>query len=50
LDKFILRPAQPADFPAIRRLIFEMRLNPFGLDWRRFIVADSAGAGFAACA
>ena len=28
-----------ADFPAIRALIRQVRINPIGLDWRRFIVA-----------
>jgi N-acetylglutamate synthase-like GNAT family acetyltransferase len=36
---FSLRHAQKADAHAIRRLIWQMRLNPTSLDWRRFWVA-----------
>ena len=35
----ILRPAEQGDFPAIRSLIHTVQINPFGLDWRHFIVA-----------
>ncbi|MFZ5821915.1 MAG: GNAT family N-acetyltransferase [Chloroflexota bacterium] len=38
---FTLRPAVEADFPAIRALIRGARINPTGLDWRRFTVAAS---------
>lgn len=31
-----LRPAQAADAAAIRRLVRRARINPLGLDWRRF--------------
>jgi amino-acid N-acetyltransferase len=36
---FILRPAANTDFPAIRRLIHQVQINPTGLNWRRFLVA-----------
>jgi N-acetylglutamate synthase-like GNAT family acetyltransferase len=36
---YILRPAVEADFPVIRRIVSETRINPMGLDWRRFILA-----------
>ena len=40
-----LRPARAQDFPSIFRLIRQVRINPTGLDWRRFVVAvDSDGA------
>jgi N-acetylglutamate synthase-like GNAT family acetyltransferase len=40
-----LRPARAQDFPSISRLIRQVRINPTGLDWRRFVVAvDSDGA------
>lgn len=39
LAEFTLRPATQADFPAIRSLIRAVRINPTGLDWRRFILA-----------
>ena len=42
---YILRPALEADFPVIRRIVSEMRINPMGLDWRRFILACSATGG-----
>ena len=36
---FLLRGAEEADSPAIHALVRSSRLNPTGLDWRRFIVA-----------
>ena len=36
---FTLRPAVKQDAPAIRRLIWRVRINPTGLDWRHFILA-----------
>jgi N-acetylglutamate synthase-like GNAT family acetyltransferase len=36
---FNLRPATQADFPAIRRLIHEVGINPMALDWQRFTIA-----------
>jgi len=36
---YILRPAIADDFPRIRGLIRSVKINPMGLDWRRFIVA-----------
>ncbi len=36
---FSLRPAQAADFPAVRALIHAAQINPMGLDWRRFTLA-----------
>ena len=41
----LLREATAQDFPAISGLIRQVRINPTGLDWRRFVVAiDSDGA------
>lgn len=37
--QFTLRPAQKQDWHAIHRLVWRVRINPFGLAWRRFIVA-----------
>jgi N-acetylglutamate synthase-like GNAT family acetyltransferase len=37
------------DFPAIRALIREVRINPNGLDWRRFIVAETPEGQFIGC-
>jgi N-acetylglutamate synthase-like GNAT family acetyltransferase len=36
---FQLRPASQADFSQIRALIHTVKINPTGLDWRRFWVA-----------
>jgi N-acetylglutamate synthase-like GNAT family acetyltransferase len=42
--KIIIRPAVRADAPVIRALVRRERLNPFGFDWRNFLVGvDSAG-------
>jgi N-acetylglutamate synthase-like GNAT family acetyltransferase len=49
LVDFSLRRAVEADFPAIRQLIRESRLNPTGLNWRRFIVAQTSQGDFAGC-
>ena len=39
MAEFSLRPATEADFSEIKGLIREVRINPTGLDWRRFTVA-----------
>jgi GNAT superfamily N-acetyltransferase len=36
---YTLRPATAAEFPAIRKLIWQVGINPIGLDWRRFVLA-----------
>jgi len=36
---FSLRPATEKDFPIIKDLIWQARINPTKLDWRRFTVA-----------
>jgi N-acetylglutamate synthase-like GNAT family acetyltransferase len=46
---FTLRPAIQADFPAIRRLIYDVQINPMGLDWRRFIMAVDAEDQLVGC-
>ena len=39
-----LRPATADDAASIRSLIHRVQINPWGLDWRRFLVAvDDAG-------
>jgi N-acetylglutamate synthase-like GNAT family acetyltransferase len=43
MPDIFLRAATVEDQAAIRRLIRAARLNPFGLDWERFIVAQSGG-------
>lgn len=48
---YVLRPAQADDFAAIRALIRQARINPTGLDWRRFVVViDPSSGRLAACA
>lgn len=49
MENFNLRPAAKADFPGIRRLIHAVNINPTGLDWRRFLVAVSAGGDLLGC-
>jgi N-acetylglutamate synthase-like GNAT family acetyltransferase len=38
-DPFTLRPAEARDARAIRALIYQVGINPLGLDWRRFLIA-----------
>jgi N-acetylglutamate synthase-like GNAT family acetyltransferase len=47
---FSLRPATEADFPEIKALIRQVRINPTGLDWRRFTVAANSSGQMIACA
>lgn len=44
-----LRPARKDDRRAIRRLVRTARINPVGLDWRRFIVAVTPMDGVIGC-
>jgi len=47
--RFTLRPARFRDIQSIRRLIWRVRINIFGLDWRRFVVVETAGGDFVGC-
>ena len=47
---FSLRPAVESDFPEIRALIRQTRINPMGLDWRRFTVAVDGSGKMLGCA
>lgn len=49
MTDFVLRPAVEKDFQTIKRLIRETGINPTGLDWHRFVVAESANGEFAGC-
>lgn len=40
----LIRPATAEDAKPIKRLIHRVRINPFGLNWQRFLVAEDAGA------
>lgn len=44
-----LRAATRQDFQAIRRLIWQVGINPTGLDWRRFLVAVGDGGELLGC-
>jgi N-acetylglutamate synthase-like GNAT family acetyltransferase len=44
-----IRPALQSDFPAIKALIHEVDINPMGLDWHRFIVAEMPDGQFIGC-
>ena len=46
---FTLRPATKVDFPAIRRLIHAVGINPMALDWRRFTIAVDADDRLVGC-
>ena len=46
---YTIRTAQRSDAEVIRSLIAQAHLNPFGLDWRRFVVAESAQGTVIAC-
>jgi N-acetylglutamate synthase-like GNAT family acetyltransferase len=45
-----LRPATVADAVDIKSLIRLVRINPTGLDWKRFLLASSADGELVACA
>lgn len=49
MAEFTVRQARREDFAAIRELIGIVRINPTGLDWRRFVVAHTPGGEFAGC-
>ncbi len=49
LAEFALRRAEAGDAPAIRALVREGRINPFGLDWRRFVVAVTPSGEVIGC-
>jgi N-acetylglutamate synthase-like GNAT family acetyltransferase len=49
LSDFIVRPATREDFPAIRSLIRMVRINPIGLDWRRFIIVVTPEGNLIGC-
>jgi N-acetylglutamate synthase-like GNAT family acetyltransferase len=49
MAEFDLRSATQADFSAIKALIHQVRINPTGLDWRRFLVAVSSQGEIVGC-
>ncbi len=46
---FSLRPANEADTPAIYGLIREGKINPLGLDWKRFVLAETLDSEVIGC-
>jgi N-acetylglutamate synthase-like GNAT family acetyltransferase len=49
LAEYLLRPATEKDIPFIKGLIHDVRINPTGLEWRRFVVAETGNGKFAGC-
>jgi hypothetical protein len=47
--EFSIRVAMVTDFPSIRSLILEVHINPFGLNWRHFLVAVSSDDKMLGC-
>lgn len=47
--EYQIREASKRDFPAIKKLIYSVRINPIGLDWRRFVVACDPAGNLLAC-
>jgi N-acetylglutamate synthase-like GNAT family acetyltransferase len=47
--RYEIRPALPSEAAHIRRLIWQVGINPFGLDWRRFLVAVDEQGTLIAC-
>jgi len=46
---FTVRPATRADEVYITALIRAVKINPLGLDWRRFVVAIDTGGALIGC-
>jgi N-acetylglutamate synthase-like GNAT family acetyltransferase len=49
LVEFFIRPALSVDSGSIRDLVHQARINPTGLDWRRFLVAVSSEGRIVGC-
>jgi N-acetylglutamate synthase-like GNAT family acetyltransferase len=49
MPDFHLRPATEADDRVIKSLIHAVQINPMGLDWHRFLVAQSADGAILGC-
>jgi N-acetylglutamate synthase-like GNAT family acetyltransferase len=49
MNDFRLRPAAKQDQSTIRRLVAQARINPAGLDWQRFWVAEADGEVIGCC-
>lgn len=49
MTTFTLRPARETDFASIKELIHVGGINPMGLDWKRFVVAENAQGQVIGC-
>jgi N-acetylglutamate synthase-like GNAT family acetyltransferase len=49
MSDYFLRPATKQDQSPIRRLVNQARINPAGLNWQRFWVAEAAGEVIGCC-
>lgn len=49
MDEFIVRRALRRDNQAIKRLIHQVHINPFGLDWKRFHIAETPQGELIGC-
>ncbi len=49
MAEFTLRRAVAEDRAAIRALVRQGRVNPFGLDWRRFVVVTTSSGEVIGC-
>jgi N-acetylglutamate synthase-like GNAT family acetyltransferase len=47
---FLIRTAKPDDNQVIRKLIQQVRINPTGIDWHRFLVATDPQGALLGCA
>jgi N-acetylglutamate synthase-like GNAT family acetyltransferase len=46
---FTIQPAKFEHANQIRNLVLRSGINPTGLDWKRFLVAESTDSGFIGC-
>ena len=50
MTTFSLRPASADDFAAIKNLVYIARINPIGLKWPRFAIAENNKGEVIGCA
>lgn len=49
MQSFILRKAEAKDELSIRDLIRRVHINPFNLDWQRFVIVENESGQFLGC-
>lgn len=49
MQSLVLRKAEAKDESSIRDLIKRVHINPFNLDWRRFVVVEGESGQFLGC-